>query len=91
MEKKNKKIEKIGEKLELPSSIMGAGANIVLRSNKEAEIDGRCVIQEYSDTCIKINTGRQLIKFSGRDLEICALTKNSAIIEGLIAGLEFLN
>lgn len=88
---KDNKLDRIGEKLELPFGLLCACANIELHSNREACIDGRCSVLEYSDSVIRINTGRQIIEFIGKNLRICSLTPNSAIISGIICSLNFLD
>lgn len=86
---RKKRLESLGEFLELPSGLLSGGAHIELRSNREAIIDGKCTVLEYCDSCIKINTGSGIIKIVGRGLAICSLTYNSAIIKGFICTVDF--
>lgn len=61
-----------------------------LLENRQAIIDGSKSILEYSDTCIRISSGRLIIKFSGTDLYMRSMNGSSSIIEGKITLIEFL-
>jgi len=87
--KKQGKIRKIGDALELPGGLLEGGPHIEMRSNREAVIDGRCTVLEYEDCLIRINTGKGIIRFCGRGLQIKNLSSDGMIIEGFICSLDF--
>ena len=62
---------------------------VELLSNKQAVVEGCKGILEYSDTCIRLNADRLILKFSGHSLEMKCFTDNSAIIEGFLLSVEY--
>ena len=87
---KKTNIEKIESALELPSGMFGGLAHIELSGNREAIIEGCKGVLEYDENLVRINTGKMIIRFLGRDLTIRNLTDNSAIIEGYITSIEYM-
>ena len=81
----------ISKYFELPSGILSGGARIELQSNQSALIDCKCTILQYSETEIKINTGSEIIAFTGENLTLDSLNTSTAYISGNIEKLEFLN
>ena len=59
-------------------------------SNREVTVDGCKGIMEYCTESIKINTGKLIIAFNGRGLNIKCMTETSVIICGYITSVEFL-
>ncbi|MBQ2676259.1 MAG: YabP/YqfC family sporulation protein [Clostridia bacterium] len=86
---KHRPLQYLSNALELPEGLLSGGAHLELRSNREAVIDGKCTVLEYDDSKIKINTGSGIIKFCGRNLSICSLCSDSAIIRGFICTIDF--
>lgn len=75
--------------LDEPATAFLAQARVELLGNRQAMVDGCRSIIEYSDTCIRLSTPRLILKFTGTELEIRALTDSSAIVEGTILSLEY--
>lgn len=65
------------------------GALIELTGNRSAVVDGCDGIVDYDGEKVILRTGRLTVRFSGRDLRLKRLTENSAVIEGIITGLEY--
>ena len=62
------KLNKINKYFELPEGLATGGICIELMSNKQAILDGKCSVLQYSDTQIKINTGNSTVEFFGKNL-----------------------
>lgn len=83
--------ERIGEELDLPKIVMPDVAHIELSGNREAIIDGCKGVLDYDDQSIRLNTGRTIVRFTGSDLTMRALTLEQAVISGTILSIDFLN
>ncbi|MBQ7129214.1 MAG: YabP/YqfC family sporulation protein [Clostridia bacterium] len=83
------KLNKINKYFDLPEGLITGGVHIELMSNKQAILDGKCSILQYSDTQIKINTGNGTVEFLGKNLCLDTLNKEGALISGTIEKIEF--
>ncbi len=83
------KLRGLWSALELPMSIIEGDLNIEIHGNKEAIFEGHISVIEYSDTVIRLNTGKGVVRICGSDLEITTLNPDLAILQGVIAGLDF--
>lgn len=81
--------QRLEEGLELPRSALHGNAHIELAGNQEAVVDGCKGVLEYDDSCIRLNTGSLVLRFTGQSLSIQSMQLNQAIITGTIAGIEF--
>ena len=81
---------KIAQLLEFPEAALTNTAQLEIMGNREATIDGSQGVLEYNESCIRINAGRMVIKFSGRGLTLKCMTGETLVIEGFITGVEFL-
>jgi sporulation protein YqfC len=89
--------EKITEKknalpgiFDVPGSALSGICHIELAENREAVIDGCQGVVEYDEHIIKLATGKMVVKFTGRGLQINVLTRDSAVVTGFITGIEFI-
>ena len=82
--------EKIEAVLELPSGLFAGLAHLELSGNREAIIEGCKGVLEYDENLVRINTGKMIIRFLGRNLTIRNLTEDSAVIEGYITSIEYM-
>lgn len=85
-----KKTEKILDKLNLPLSLLSGMSQMEIVGNKEVTIDGVQGVLEYGDDCIRVSTGKMVLKFVGRNLSIKGLTSQTLIITGYIISIEFI-
>ncbi len=67
-----------------------SGVRLTLHSNREADIEGSRGIVEYCSDSIKINAGRFIIAFKGRNLRIKCMSESELIIEGFILSIEYI-
>lgn len=70
--------------------MMGTAPYLQFNSNREVTLDGCKGILEYQSEIIRINTGKMVIAFKGRGLNIKCLTATSVVIGGYITLVEFL-
>ena len=75
--------------LELPAALAGDSPHIELLGNREVTVDGCKGILEYDDGFIRLNLGKTVLRLTGRDLMITALSDRTAVIEGYILSIEF--
>lgn len=79
---------RITRMLDLPGGTFG-GCQIELSGNREAIVDGCTGILEYDENSIRLAAGKLQVRFSGRGLQVRALTHSSAIVEGYILHMDF--
>ena len=77
------------------SKLAEAGAVSVLPrmefcGNREVTIDGSKGVLEYDENLIRINMGKMVACFFGRNLNIKCFNLESLVIEGYITTIEFL-
>lgn len=71
--------------------VMGSAPFLQFNSNKEVTLDGCKGILEYQSDIIRVNTGRMVVVFKGRKLNIKCLTVASIVISGYITCVEFIS
>lgn len=81
--------ERITQALDIPPIAASGVAHIELMGNREAIVDGVCGVVEYEENIIRLNTGKSMVKFTGKGLAIQVFTQNQAMIAGYIASVEF--
>lgn len=64
-------------------------AQINLKGNREAIIDGCYGIIEYSDCLISVNIGSCTLKFIGVDFSVSDYSESNITICGIIKNIEF--
>lgn len=85
--KKNPKHQKA------PGSVLMAHLGAVhmdISGNREAVFEGNKGILEYNDSAIKINAGKYIVAFSGRNLRIKTMNDCDLVIQGFITSIEYL-
>lgn len=86
MKKKNRT-----DKKEKPVITANLGAvHMEISGNREVIFEGSKGVLEYSDTSIKINTGKYIVSFGGRGLYIKCLTDCDLTIQGFITSIEYI-
>ena len=74
-------------------SVLAANLSNVHREingNREVILEGSRGVVEYSETSIKINTGKYIISFQGRGLHIKCMTDCDIVIHGFITSIEYI-
>jgi sporulation protein YqfC len=84
------KKSRLPEVFDIPGSAINGIAHIELAGNREAIVDGCQGVLEYDENVIKLTTGKMVIKFMGRGLQIKVLTHDSAVVSGFITNIEFI-
>lgn len=65
------------------------GAVISITGNRCAVIDGCDGVMDYDEEKVVVRTGRLTVCIDGKELRLTSLTENSAVIQGLIAGVTY--
>lgn len=77
--------------LELPVDLLTGMVHLEFSGNREVVIEGCKGVLEYDENIICVDTGKMKIRFMGRGLELRNFTDHSAIIDGFISSVEFIN
>lgn len=79
----------LSELFGMPESTLGTTAmHIEFNSAHEAVIERCGGVLEYTDTVIRLICGKNTIKFTGVNLAISVLTRNSAVVRGNIESMQ---
>lgn len=82
---------KLSELLEIPQSAILGGAQIELSGNREALVDGCRGVLEYDEGIVKLAVDKMSVCFTGRDLRLKALTRDTAVVTGFITNIQFIS
>ena len=80
----------IGQLFDIPGAVTTQEMQVELAGNIEAVITGCTGVLEYDANTVRLAGKRLSVKFIGRGLQLRALTQNSAIVEGYILNVEFI-
>jgi sporulation protein YqfC len=69
---------------------LGSMPLIEMTGNRRIVIEGSTGILLYESECIKINTNKMVISFSGRGLCVKCITSSCVEVAGFITGIEFM-
>lgn len=83
--------ERLAESLELPMDTVLNLPKTVIIGNKSVVIDNFKGIIDYDASFFRVNTRESIIKISGDNLEISAITDESVRLCGTIFSVEFLS
>lgn len=86
---KNELTKKFTEEMQLPESAVTDSFRIEFRGNTDVVIEGCKGIIEYEESCIALNLGKNIVRFSGADLEISSFFEEQAILKGTVAVMEY--
>lgn len=89
--KRNKEelVKKFTEEMQLPESAVTDSFKIEFRGNSDVIIEGCKGIIEYEESCIALNLGKNIVRFSGADLEISSFFEEQAMLKGSVVVMEF--
>jgi len=81
---------KMGEKTQsLTSALSKDSIQISVCGGTVALVEGCLGVLEYSREAIRLATGKSSVRFSGDALSISSMNKNSVVVSGRIAAIEF--
>ena len=83
--------EKLTQELEIPQAALRGVSHMELSGNREAIIEGCKGVVEYDEGIIRLNLGKNIVRFTGTGLSIRTLTLEQAIITGNILSIDFSN
>ena len=91
MEKKPRReglLEKTAELFDLPADALAGLPKVELVGDRELRIERHKGILAYGDKEIHISGGAYVVKVTGEDLELRAMTGLELLITGRIAGIQ---
>ena len=62
---------------------------VTITGKREAYVENYKGIIEYEESCIALNLGKNIVRFSGADLEISSFFEEQAILKGTVAVMEY--
>lgn len=74
---------------ELDELALPGVAHIELIGNTRATVDGCAGVLDYSSEMIRINTGKNIVRFVGSGLSISSMSSEQAIVNGTILSVDF--
>ena len=83
------KLQSVVSKMQMPAGAVPNCTHFEMNSNREVIIEGCKGILQYDENIIRINTGKMVTSFFGRNLSIKCLTPDSLVVEGFIKSIEF--
>lgn len=72
-----------------PRLDLGSAPLIEMLGNRSVSVEGSTGILLYESECIKINTPKMIISFSGRGLRLRCISATAVEIDGFISKTEF--
>ena len=82
---------KLTQELEIPQAALRGVSHMELSGNREAIVEGCKGVVEYDEGIIRLNLGKNIVRFTGTGLSIRTLTLEQAIITGNILSIDFSN
>ncbi len=64
--------------------------HLEFRGNREVIIEECRGILEYGEKQVRINGSDCILRFQGRELQLCTMTEDSIVLSGHIERLEFI-
>lgn len=86
---KDELVKKFTEEMQLPESAVTDSFRIEFRGNTDVVIEGCRGIVEYTEECISLNLGKNIVHFSGAQLEISSFFESQAILKGTVISMDF--
>lgn len=86
--KKNSNLKK--SSAYIPECALPDFSHFEINSNKEVIIEGCRGILQYDENIIRVNMGKMVTSFCGRNLSLKCLDSDSLVIIGFITSIEFI-
>lgn len=91
VKKKKFGMESLEKFLGVPIGVVSNAMHMEMNGNREVVVEGCRNILQYDTTDIKVDVGKMMIAFEGRNLVIKKFSTSSLIIEGFIISINFIN
>lgn len=82
-------VKKFTEEMQLPESAITDSFRIEVRGTSDVIIEGCRGIVEYTQSCIALNLGKNIVRFTGAQLEISSFFESQAILKGTVISMDF--
>ncbi len=83
-------LERAAEILDIPAEAVAGVTHIEITGTREFFIENHKGILEYTDTEIKINAGKNILRVIGSRLAVSSMTANELKLTGDIQTIEFI-
>ncbi len=83
-------LERAAEILDIPAEAVAGVTHIEITGTREFFIENHKGILEYTDTEIKINAGKNILRVTGSRLAVTSMTANELKLTGDIQTIEFI-
>ena len=88
MDRAEKLLARITERLDLPSEAMGGAPLVQLNGSRQVTVEGHRGIRQYSPERIEVRTVRGCVCIEGRDLHVALLSRDCMVIRGTVRALS---
>lgn len=88
MRKRNRRVDKINEMLEIPVEVMSNEPKITILGFKKVLIENYKSILEYEEFYVKINTYMGAININGFNLKLKEMTDDDIMVLGKIDSID---
>lgn len=85
-----KNFNSIKNSIGIPECALPDFSHFEMNSNKEVIIEGSKGILQYDENIIRVNMGKMITAFYGRNLSLKCLDSDSLVIVGFITSIEFI-
>ena len=82
-------VKKFTEEMQLPESAITDSFRIEVTGTSDVIIEGCRGIVEYTQSCITLNLGKNIVRFTGTQLEISSFFETQAILKGTVISMDF--
>ncbi|MCR4925071.1 MAG: YabP/YqfC family sporulation protein [Clostridiales bacterium] len=84
-----KKLKAIADDIDFDELAVKGLAHIEIMGNRKAVIDGCKGVLDYNENLVRLNTGKNIIRFTGDNLTITSMNNEQAIVSGDIITMDF--
>lgn len=82
--------ERVAEMLSLPADMGGVSTVVKITGTEEITVDGYRGIIEYTDSVVRLNTAKFIIKINGNNLVLKEAAAEFITVTGTINGVEYI-
>ena len=84
-------LERAAEMLDLPADAVAGVSSVEIIGNREMLVENHRGIVEYTDTEIKINTDKAILRIMGSGLAVTSMNASQLKLTGVIDTVQFVN
>ena len=79
----------LAQSLPLPPEAVGAALRVTVSGRRQVMVENHRGLLGYTQEAVEVNGGTSRLRILGRDLQLYAMDRDTLIIRGHIAALEY--